>query len=63
MIPIDPIPRKITEQEREVAHKLLDQLIDSGLVSNTIMWEQMWMDNLKPHRTRFRISATINNIE
>ena len=63
MITIIPIPYKITEEEREVAHKLLDQLIDSGLVSNTIMWEQMWMDNLKPHRTRFRISATINNIE
>ena len=63
MIPIAPIPYKITEQEREVAHKLLDQLIDSGLVSNTIMWEQMWVDNLKPHRTRFIISATINNIE
>jgi hypothetical protein len=55
--------RLITEEEREVAHKLLDKLIDSGLVSNTIMWEQMWMENLKPHRTRFTISATINNIE
>ena len=29
MIPIIPIPYKITEEEREVAHKLLDQLIDS----------------------------------
>ena len=46
MIPIIPIPYKITEEEREVAHKLLDQLIDSGFVSSTIMWEQMWMDNL-----------------
>ena len=63
MIPIIPIPYKITEEEREVAHKLLDQLIDSGLVSGTIMWEHMWIDNLKPHRTRFKISATINNIE
>lgn len=68
MMPIIPEDRKITPQEREVAHKLLDQLLDGDLISNMIYWEQIWFDDnqyiwQKPHRTRFTISATINQIE
>jgi hypothetical protein len=69
MIPIIPEDRKVTPQEREVAHKLLDQLLDGDLKSNMIYWEQIWFDDnqyipwRKPHRTRFTISATINQIE
>ena len=58
--------RMITTEDHKTAHELLDQLleqIEKGDEVNTIFWERAWIDNYNVHRTRYRISIDIEQVE
>lgn len=48
----------ITEEDRKIAHKLLDKLLDDE-TRDSIIWEHCWLENLELHRKRIRISVKI----
>lgn len=52
----------VSEQDREIAHKLLDKLLDDE-TGDSIIWEHCWLDDLQMHRTRIRLTIKIENID
>lgn len=53
----------MTEEDRETAIQLLIQLIDIFPDKDTIIWERAWIDNMKIHRTRYRITIDVEQID
>lgn len=55
------VVNSITEEERMVAHQLLDQLLDEFPEKNFIYWERAQIEDLHIRRTRFEITAKIQS--